>query len=72
MLLRDLGVSCDEIERIVDTLDQLGGCNTKLTGAGGGGCVIGFKSRETKSDSDEARKKLEESGFSIFEGIQNS
>ena len=50
VLLRDLGVSCDEIERIVDTLDQLGGCNTKLTGAGAGGCVIGFKSRETKSD----------------------
>jgi mevalonate kinase len=50
VLLRDLGVSCDEIERIVDTLENLGGCNTKLTGAGGGGCVIGFKSRENKSD----------------------
>ena len=50
VLLRDLGVSCDEIERIVDTLDNLGGYSTKLTGAGGGGCVIGFKSRDTKSD----------------------
>ena len=50
VLLRDLGVSCDEIERIVDTLDHLGGFNTKITGAGGGGCVIGFKFRETKLD----------------------
>jgi mevalonate kinase len=72
VLLRDLGVSCDEIERIVDTLDNLGGYSTKLTGAGGGGCVIGFKSCDTKSDLDEASKKLEEGGFSIFEGIQNS
>ena len=72
VLLRDLGVSCDEIERIVDTLDHLGRYNTKLTGAGGGGCVIGLKSRETKSDSEEARKKLEEARFSIFEGIHNS
>ena len=47
--LRDLGVSCDEIERIVDTLDHEGGY-TKLTGAGGGGCVIGFKSCETRQD----------------------
>ena len=72
VLLRDLGVSCDEIERIVDALDNLGGYSTKLTGAGGGGCVIGFKSRDPKSDYDEASKKLEDAGFSIFEGIQNS
>jgi mevalonate kinase len=46
-LLRDLGVSCQEIETIVEILQTQGGYKGKLTGAGGGGCVIGLKSKDS-------------------------
>jgi mevalonate kinase len=64
-----LGVSCTEIETIVEKLK--GNYHSKLTGAGAGGCVIGFKIKGSISN-EEFRKKLEEDGFSIFEGIHNS
>jgi mevalonate kinase len=38
--LADLGVSIDQIDNIIDTSLQLGATGGKLTGAGGGGCVI--------------------------------
>ena len=41
--MSDLGVSCEEIEKIVTILATIGGYSAKLTGAGGGGCVIGFR-----------------------------
>jgi len=39
-LLRDLEVSCGEIERMVDAALGAGALACKLTGGGGGGCVI--------------------------------
>lgn len=39
-LLRDLGVSHRTLDEIVKTLDEKGALGSKLTGAGGGGCVI--------------------------------
>ena len=68
--LRDLGVSCSEIEYIIDIVKEYG-YSAKLTGAGGGGCVIGFRQKsiiETIGCSD----KIKESGFSIYEGIEMS
>ena len=50
----------------------MGGYHTKLTGAGGGGCVIGFKPRDSQNDIAGVTKKLEEAGFSVVQGIQNS
>lgn len=40
ILLRALGVSSDPVERALNDLLQLGMYGAKLTGAGGGGCVI--------------------------------
>ena len=39
LLLKALGVSCKEIDEIVERLDRMG-IPAKITGAGGGGCVI--------------------------------
>ena len=40
-LLRDLGVSCPELETAVEKLKAAGALGAKLTGAGGGGAAIG-------------------------------
>ena len=39
--LQELGVSCPEIDDVVATMMEFE-VHGKLTGAGGGGCVIGF------------------------------
>ena len=39
--LQDVGVSSPEIDSVVETM-MLHEVHGKLTGAGGGGCVIGF------------------------------
>jgi len=40
--LRDLGVSCAELEETVEGLREAGALGAKLTGAGGGGAAIGL------------------------------
>lgn len=40
--LKNLGVSCSELEEIIE-INLKFGYSSKLTGAGGGGCVIGFR-----------------------------
>ncbi len=44
-LLRALGVSTPEIDRTIAKLEELG-YKTKITGAGGGGCIFGIAKRE--------------------------
>ncbi|MCF8885189.1 MAG: mevalonate kinase [Nitrososphaerota archaeon] len=39
-LLREIGVSCEEIEKAIKTALDAGAYGAKLTGAGGGGCVV--------------------------------
>jgi mevalonate kinase len=39
--LNELGVSSKEIENVIDVISKYNVIG-KLTGAGGGGCVIGF------------------------------
>jgi mevalonate kinase len=41
-VLRELGVSCAELEETVASLRRAGALGTKLTGAGGGGAAIGL------------------------------
>jgi len=48
-LLKALGVSCEEIDNVVDKLSSLG-ISAKITGAGGGGCVIGIGDVEKAMD----------------------
>ncbi len=47
-MLKILGVSCDEVERAVETLEGMG-LGAKVTGAGGGGCVIGIGEKTSKA-----------------------
>jgi mevalonate kinase len=39
-LLQEIGVSTKKIQRLIDLCLKKGACGAKLTGAGGGGCVI--------------------------------
>jgi mevalonate kinase len=58
-LLKSLGVSSDKIDTIVSELNSMG-IASKLTGAGGGGCVIGIGSNEKLT---EATKKFSTAFF---------
>jgi len=56
-ILRELGVSHPKLEEIIDIYKQYG-YGGKLTGSGGGGCVIGIT-----NDPQTLIKKLNEAGF---------
>lgn len=53
LLLRAVGVSTEDIERAVEVLQRSGAYGAKLTGAGGGGCVIAV------AEDDELEKICE-------------
>jgi mevalonate kinase len=48
-VLRDLGVSCAELEETVAALRRAGALGAKLTGAGGGGAAIGLARDEASA-----------------------
>ena len=50
-ILRDLGVSCRELEEKVEQLRAAGALGAKLTGAGGGGAAIGLARDATHAQS---------------------
>lgn len=45
-LLRECGVSCDELDTLVDTALEHGAYGAKLTGKGGGGCMFALVPEE--------------------------
>lgn len=53
--LRDLGVSCAELEEAVAGLRKAGALGAKLTGAGGGGAAIGLARNEAHAGEIAAR-----------------
>src|SRR4051812_1245427 len=53
--LRDLGVSCAELEEAVAALRRAGALGAKLTGAGGGGAAIGLARDEAHARQIAAR-----------------
>jgi len=55
--LRELGVSCAELEETVAALRKAGALGAKLTGAGGGGAAIGLA-----RDEVHAREMAAETG----------
>jgi mevalonate kinase len=55
--LRDLGVSCPELEEVVAALRRAGALGAKLTGAGGGGAAIGLA-----RDEPHAQRLAEQTG----------
>ncbi|KAK9452179.1 ribosomal protein S5 domain 2-type protein [Limtongia smithiae] len=67
-LLVALGVSHPKLELIRCATDELEIGETKLTGAGGGGCAITLvKESVTAEKLVELRKRLEGHGFALFE-----
>lgn len=62
--LRSLGVSCDEIERVIEVALGNGALGAKLTGSGGGGAVIIYAPK-TQDQVLAALKAEEISAFTI-------
>ena len=63
-VLRDLGVSCPELEETVAALRRAGALGAKLTGAGGGGAAIGLARDEASAREIAART----GGFAVEVG----
>lgn len=61
-LLRNLGVSSRELERLVKAASSAGAYGAKLTGAGGGGCAVIL----TKNP-ERVTKAIEDLGFQAFQ-----
>ncbi len=61
-LLRALGVSTPEIDKLIAELDELG-FKAKITGAGGGGCIFGLKKEKIPPESLQV--SYEEEGVRI-------
>ena len=59
--LRGLGVSSVEIEQLIKIAKDRGAAGAKLTGAGGGGCIIALASKP-----EAIRKALSDAGFETF------
>jgi mevalonate kinase len=75
-LLRMLGVSTKELESLIDLVMSQGAIGAKLTGAGGGGCIIALFESNTKKqecinqlksfDIDFYDTKISERGYNIL------
>ena len=63
-VLRELGVSCPELDEVVAALHHAGALGAKLTGAGGGGSAIGLA-----EDEEHARRISEQVPGSFVEHV---
>lgn len=68
-LLKQLGVSTDKIDRLCQKAIEAGAFGAKLSGAGGGDCVIAVVKEEKK---DNVKKALIEAGGKIIEVSTNA
>ena len=64
-------MSSPEIDEIVSTMMQYE-MHGKLTGAGGGGCVIGFPKDPKSIDYAAMTHELTQKGFTVLQGIEKS
>lgn len=60
-VLEQLGVSTPQIERACSVATEAGALGAKLTGAGGGGCVVALA-----ADPTPVQRALEQAGFHCF------
>ncbi len=65
-LLSILSVSNPLIDEIVEICNYFGALGTKITGAGGGGCVLSLIDRNDKTSEKKLLEKLEELGLHYF------
>ncbi|MDQ4073918.1 MAG: mevalonate kinase [Thermoproteota archaeon] len=66
LLLRKLGVSTPLIDKIVDTCNSCSSLGTKITGAGGGGCVISLIDKREHLLTEKLLQKLDEFNLHYF------
>jgi mevalonate kinase len=63
-LLREIGVSCDELEHLVDIAIKNGAYGAKLTGTGKGGYMVALT--PGKELQEKVAKAMEEAGFKVL------
>ena len=63
-LLRDIGVSCKELDHLVDIARGQGAYGAKLTGGGGGGCMVALT--PGKNLQEKVAITLENEGFEVL------
>jgi mevalonate kinase len=63
-LLQEIGVSCEELDRLVDTAKAQGAYGAKLTGGGGGGCM--FALTPGVELQKKVAKAIEKEGFEVL------
>lgn len=61
-ILSNLGVSCTEVEKMVDLAIKAGALGAKITGAGGGGAVVAV----APNKEDNVMKAWKDAGFDCF------
>lgn len=57
-LLQNLGVSTDKLDKMVDAAIVAGAYGAKLSGAGGGDCMVALVSKDKKEKVEKAIKKV--------------
>ena len=65
-LLTKLSVSNNLIEKIIKVCNSHGALGTKITGAGGGGCIISLIDRRDEQAFNNLREKLSELNLKYF------
>lgn len=63
-LLREINVSCKELDFLVDISKEQGAYGAKLTGGGGGGCMTALT--PGKELQEKVAKKIEKEGFQVL------
>lgn len=64
-LLRQIGVSHEKADDLIDICSKVGALGAKITGAGGGGAVIALAT--SKQDSAKIAAKIKAQGYNSFE-----
>ncbi len=63
-LLQEIGVSCKELDFLVNLARENGAFGAKVTGGGGGGCMAALT--PTKKLQDRVAKAIEDAGFEVL------
>jgi mevalonate kinase len=63
-LLQEIGVSCKELDQLVETAKEQGAYGAKLTGGGGGGCMTALTPGEDLQE--KVAKAIEKEGFQVL------
>lgn len=71
-LLQEIEVSCEELDILVDLAMKQGALGAKLTGGGGGGCMVALT--PTKELQEKVAKEIAEKGYEVLKtkiGVEN-